>query len=147
MHDLRSCDEKINGYAATIDLCGQVRVDCPISVAGVSWKWKLNRGAFGVESSHEHIQMAASPSFVRPPVVESALGIQFDELDAFASVHFGLFYNHVKDRYPQYEEHPRLNAIVESFPRLQQIPGLKLQSQVTPQRAWYRAGQRRLAGP
>jgi hypothetical protein len=53
------------------------------------------------------------PNFDNPPVVETVLSVQFERLPAMRSVHFGLFWQRVRDRFPSTEEHPTLASIVE----------------------------------
>ncbi len=54
--------------------------------------------------------------FHNPPVVETVLSAQFDRLPAMRLVHFGLFWQKMKDRFPETEEKPALTQIVERFP-------------------------------
>lgn len=54
--------------------------------------------------------------FLSPPVFETALAIQFDELDTFRAIHFGLFYERVAERFPIVEDLPRTEPIIERFP-------------------------------
>ena len=53
------------------------------------------------------------PDFDNPPVVETVLSAQFERLPAMRSVHFGLFWQRVRDRFPSTEDHPTLAPIVE----------------------------------
>jgi len=53
------------------------------------------------------------PDFDNPPLVETVLSAQFDRLAAMRSVHFGLFWQHVRDEFPNAEEHTPLPPIVE----------------------------------
>ena len=55
------------------------------------------------------------PKYKRPPVVEVAMSVQFEELTGFQPVHFGLFYEVVRERYPRTEYHPPLASVVELF--------------------------------
>ena len=55
--------------------------------------------------------------FHSPPVFETALAIQFDELEAFRATHFGLFYERLASRFPIVEDHPRAEPIIERFPQ------------------------------
>ena len=54
--------------------------------------------------------------FHSPPVFETALAIQFNELESFKAAHFGLFYEKVASRFPIIEDQPRAEPIVERFP-------------------------------
>ena len=55
------------------------------------------------------------PKFERPPVIEVAISVQFDELAAFSPVHFGMFWERIRDRYPETEHHPPLGSVIEVF--------------------------------
>jgi len=55
----------------------------------------------------------ALPDFDNPPVVETVLSVQFERLPAMRSVHFGLFWQRVRDQFPNTEERPTLASIVE----------------------------------
>jgi len=45
--------------------------------------------------------MATShPSFRRPPLVETALAVQFKRLKAFRNAHLGLFWSQLASEYP-----------------------------------------------
>ena len=79
------------------------------------------------------------PEFARPPVVEVALSIMFESLPRFRSAHTGLFWRRVRDRFPNAEDHPVLDAPIEqpSGPTPPVItPTLQLVSAV-PVRAWF----------
>lgn len=54
--------------------------------------------------------------FYSPPVVETVLSLQFEKLTAFRAVHFGLFWQRLKDRFPKSEEQPPLFPVFERFP-------------------------------
>lgn len=83
-------------------------------------------------------QLQRGPSFLKPPVVETALGIQFDELDAFTTQHFALFFDCIKDEFPRYEDQPRLGRIQEFFPLRPALPSLRFgQMPQRPERVWY----------
>jgi uncharacterized protein (TIGR04255 family) len=53
------------------------------------------------------------PDFDNPPIVETVLSTQFDTLAAMHSVHFGLFWQRVREEFPNAEEHTPLPPIVE----------------------------------
>lgn len=69
-----------------------------------------------------------TPSFLSPPVSETALGIQFGELQGFKSIHAGLFFKRIADKYPVVEEQPRLPPIFEYFPIRPVFPQLKFEA-------------------
>lgn len=65
--------------------------------------------------------MADSPQFAladfdEPPVVETVLSLQFEKLTAMQVVHFGVFWNRIRSRFPITEERSALPSIVERFP-------------------------------
>lgn len=53
------------------------------------------------------------PDFDKPPVVETVLSVQFEKLAAMRPVHFGLFWQRVRDRFPNTQEHPPLAHVLE----------------------------------
>jgi uncharacterized protein (TIGR04255 family) len=54
-----------------------------------------------------------SPEFSNPPVVETVLSVQFERLPVIRSVHLGLFWERVRDRFPNTEDRPALAPVVE----------------------------------
>ena len=58
---------------------------------------------------------AVLPHYSKPPVVEVAISVQFDELGDFKAVHLGLLWERLRDRYPLTEYHPPLGSVVELF--------------------------------
>lgn len=84
------------------------------------------------------VQSSSSPKFENPPVVETALGIQFHELTEFNSSHFGHFHQLICDRYPIAEDQPRLAPIVETFPKMDRLPQFSVTSAPKPERVWFK---------
>lgn len=86
--------------------------------------------------------MKSSPQYKNPPVVETVIGVQFPELPSFRSVHFGLYWESLRNKgYAKTEDKPRLTEVSEPFPR-RLIPSeatLRVGSASVPQRAWYTA--------
>lgn len=83
------------------------------------------------------------PEYENPPLVETALGIQFEELEGFRSTHFGQFYETIKHRFPLVEDQPRLAPIHETIPRLHPVlPGIRgmLLGAMPVGRVWFRSG-------
>ena len=77
--------------------------------------------------------------FRSPPVVETALAIQFAELRNFRTVHFGHFHRTIQDRFPVCEDHPRAEPISEEFPTVPRQLMLQLiQKKHGPERVWFR---------
>ncbi len=56
-----------------------------------------------------------TPSFKSPPVIEVALGVQFQEPLPLRFVDYGRIWDLYRERYPEYEEHPPLLPVVETF--------------------------------
>lgn len=59
--------------------------------------------------------MKRLPAFAKPPVVEVSLGLQFEALSGFRSVHAGLFWGieEIRNSFPIAEEHVPLDPVVE----------------------------------
>ena len=55
------------------------------------------------------------PDFGDPPLVETALSLQFESLPAFRLVHVGMLWNQFRTSFPRIEEHPPLVAARETF--------------------------------
>ena len=66
-------------------------------------------------SDPSHIATGRTPDFERPPVVEVAISVHFDELGGFQPVHFGLLWEQLRDRYPKTEYHPPVGPTIELF--------------------------------
>ncbi len=90
-----------------------------------------------MDASPETTKRTGSPRFENPPVVETALGIQFAELSDFRTSHFGLFYERIRDRYPIVKDQPRLDPIIETFPKAPRTPRFTIGTTPPPQRVWY----------
>lgn len=84
-----------------------------------------------------------SPEYERPPVIETALTIQFDELTGIGSVHFGRFHELVREDFPNAEDQPRVNRIVEPFPLRERKLGVKLVGIAPLPRVWFEAAEGR----
>ena len=55
------------------------------------------------------------PDFARPPIVETALSVQFQRLEQLAIPHFGVFWQSIRRVYPRFQVHPPLNQVFERF--------------------------------
>ncbi len=53
------------------------------------------------------------PSFSRPPIVEVVTGVQFQKIPGLHAGHFGLFWDQVRDRFPQVKHQQPLSRTVE----------------------------------
>lgn len=110
------------------------------------------RGISEMSVRHNNIDLSASytrnsddmeplPDFDRPPVSEVALSLQFEPLSNLKGPMLGLLWGAFKDRYPQVEEHPPLEPVIEKFSGPEGMPNLKLQFQVLdappPVRVWF----------
>jgi len=80
-----------------------------------------------------------TPKFKKPPVVETVLGVQFSELAGFRTTHFGLFWDRIRSDFPKIDDQPRINRVVEVFPRkpLPRPARLSLSSAAGAQRVQY----------
>jgi uncharacterized protein (TIGR04255 family) len=54
------------------------------------------------------------PDFDDPPVVETALGLEFAPL-RWSVPHFGLFWSEIREEYPRHQVQPPLDSVVERF--------------------------------
>lgn len=55
------------------------------------------------------------PSFRRPPLTETVLGLQFEPLAGLSTAHMGLLWQRFRSQLPLIEEHPPLPPAVEKF--------------------------------
>ncbi len=80
------------------------------------------------------------PDFERPPLTEVVLGVQFEPLPGFGSIHAGLFWERICERFPQVRERPPLPAVIERSGG-RSSRALKVQWQVVdeplPTRYWF----------
>ncbi|MCH8270572.1 MAG: TIGR04255 family protein [Planctomycetes bacterium] len=84
-------------------------------------------------------QLVQQPSFKNPPVVETALSIQFNEIAGFNNTHFGLFHQTIKPEYPHVREQPRLDPVIERFPGPVFVgkSRFQIENAIVPQRMWF----------
>lgn len=54
------------------------------------------------------------PDFLRPPVDEVALSIQFPPIAGFSVAHFGLYWNEIRRDFPRYEVRPPISNVIEN---------------------------------
>lgn len=73
--------------------------------------------------------MDSLPSFRDPPVVEVAIGIQFDPVEWMIAPRLGLVWERFKDEFPFLEQHPPLRSEVEKL-GLRRPPGVQLNFRV-----------------
>lgn len=71
----------------------------------------------------------ALPSFRKPPVVETALSVQFQALRSMSNAHLGLFWNRVRSMYPKLQDadpvEPQIERFGSAIPR-QLFPQLRI---------------------
>lgn len=79
------------------------------------------------------------PEFDRPPVVEVAIGVQFEPIKGFRQAHFGLFWNQIRADYPTAQDQPRLETPIEVLDEGFVGPSLQLELIDSPpvHRAWF----------
>ena len=87
-------------------------------------------------------QAGDCPRFRKPPVVETVMGLQFEEIKGLSSLLLGKFHDIIRSEYPKSEEQMRLDRLVETFPRVPRPQGFKLVTQQRrPIRAWFLSEQ------
>src|SRR5215207_4053341 len=62
-----------------------------------------------------HMESSPLPSFRRPPVVETVLGVQFDPLPAFTNAHLGAFWKTLGPNWPTAQDAPAIPPEFEQF--------------------------------
>lgn len=79
------------------------------------------------------------PEFDRPPVVEVAIGVQFEPIKAFRQAHVGLLWNRIKADYPLTQDQPRLETPIEVTDEGFVGPSFQLELLNSPpvHRAWF----------
>jgi len=79
------------------------------------------------------------PSYDRPPLSEVALSIQFNALAGFGYVHIGPLWTRFRDKFPDVEYQPPLQATFETFgvnPIAPQLPHLQIMQMPEMPRIW-----------
>lgn len=77
------------------------------------------------------------PEFERPPLDEMAIGVQFEPLTKFHAAHAGLYWQRIRDRYPQTQEQPPLPPVVEQLSAMPMKVGIGLMSGLPIPRTWF----------
>jgi len=79
------------------------------------------------------------PDFERPPVAEVALGVQFEPLTSFRSIHAGALWEVFRHQFPNVEEQPQLEPTFERFGiSPEAVPAFRFEvSQVPPAPRWW----------
>jgi uncharacterized protein (TIGR04255 family) len=57
------------------------------------------------------------PEFDNPPIIESAIGVEFAPIEGWSVLHFGLFWGMIREEFPQFEIQPPLASRIEGFCR------------------------------
>ncbi|MDC0936381.1 TIGR04255 family protein [Pirellulales bacterium] len=70
----------------------------------------------------------SSPDFESPPVVETALSIQFTGIKRWQAIHFGLYFHEIRDRFPEFHQEPPLPPLVETVPPAPREPKIQFKS-------------------
>lgn len=86
------------------------------------------------------IESSNLPEFDRPPVVETVLAAQFEPIKGMRTVHFGLFWERIRERFPTTEDKPALEAAFERFEEApKRTPRLRFEARedATPERMWF----------
>ncbi len=55
------------------------------------------------------------PSFQKPPVIETAVSVQFQPIKGFGNAHLGLFWQTVREYYPEYQDAIPIEPQIERF--------------------------------
>jgi len=63
-----------------------------------------------------------------PPIVEAAIQIQFSDLPRWSSVHHGLYFPKIRERFPHFDLIQEIPPVVETFPPSQRRLQLQLPS-------------------
>jgi uncharacterized protein (TIGR04255 family) len=76
------------------------------------------------------------PKFNLPPLIETALGVDFEPISGFAAPHFGLFWQVVRGEYPHSTVQPPLDSSIENFTSQREALTLTF-SQIPEIRCWF----------
>jgi uncharacterized protein (TIGR04255 family) len=81
---------------------------------------------------------SALPSFNKPPVIETVLGIEFAPIEGWGIPTFGLYWSQIRKEYPTYEVQPPLASSVEKFdaPAEPMLPSVQLLT-ASESRCWF----------
>lgn len=85
--------------------------------------------------------MASSPlpKFDDPPVIETALGVEFAPLEKWSVPHFGLYWEQIRDRFPTFEVQPPAPQQIEDPDTVfrKKDGAISVHSGVPPVRCWF----------
>jgi uncharacterized protein (TIGR04255 family) len=94
--------------------------------------------SFDARQSRAPSSSSALPRFAKPPVVEVAISVQFEELPRLELVDFGLFWERLRARYPTVESHDPIPPMIERFDRGQvRTTAFHVEEGLPLRRCWY----------
>ena len=73
-----------------------------------------------------HLRPAHLPNYQDPPVVEVVLGVQFEQLEGFQTVHVGRLWQGFRKDYPKFVEQPPIGPAFETFGTRVEAPTVQL---------------------
>ena len=78
------------------------------------------------------------PEFENPPVIETVLSVQFDVVPLLSTVHYGLFWQRLRDRFPVTQDYPSLPSAIEEQKDSPLVPKMRFEAidSFSPQRLW-----------
>lgn len=84
------------------------------------------------------------PKFTAPPVIETVVGVEFHRLDNWGVPFFGLFWNHIRERFPKFAVKPPLDSQIEVFEKPKPPSAPRVQLLTEPEvRCWFIDGDER----
>ena len=90
------------------------------------------------DRAHTSIQATAQslPEFQNPPINEVVCGVQFEALEKWQTVHFGLFWQRVQQEYPNFSDHQPLVVLPDPMKPPAGV-GIAVQGDLVPlRRVW-----------
>ena len=82
--------------------------------------------------------MKLLPSFQRPPVVEVAMAVQFDDVPDLTGPMMGLLWSRFRDKFPRLQIHPQRSQSFENFDKDEEPPQFMLEfGSHPPPLVWY----------
>jgi uncharacterized protein (TIGR04255 family) len=80
----------------------------------------------------------ATPKFDFPPVIETALSLEFKPLKGWSIPHFGLFWQRIRTDFPEVSVQPSLGSEIETFDKPRMVIGPQLALVNSPEvRCWF----------
>jgi uncharacterized protein (TIGR04255 family) len=78
-----------------------------------------------------------SPDYAKPPVTEVVIGVQFNTIESFTAAHLGLYWQRLRDSYPNVNIQPPLSPVLELFGDQKPAIKAKLSSIPPVPRCWF----------